>query len=193
MNVDWGVREPLVCGATAGLTFAASFVFGGAITTALGPGTSGIVTIVITTIVVVFGAKLVDEIGALTLIVTLYSIFAIPTNMFGPPGPAKIIVGILVGISYEITVFGFKRLGREDLGYISAGAVGAIFAIFLIWGVLILVDPQGATASRLGDVILWIWIPYGILGVIGGWVGIRVYNQLEDVGPFPDLQSQNSQ
>ncbi len=186
-KMSWSTKDSVICGITAALTFATSFIFGAAITATLGPGMSGFVTIVITTMVVVFGAKLVNKLGALFMIGMIFSFLATPTSIFGPPGIQKLAIGVVIGVLYESTVWLFKKLKKENIGYMTAGATGSIGAIFAILYLLRILDQE--TASKLSAVIYWIWAPYGALGFIGGWFGIKLFQRLEHIGPIQNLKS----
>lgn len=164
-------KDLVTCGVFAAVTFAASFTLGGAITAAFGTGMSGIVTIIVTTVIVVVGARIVDKFGAMVVMVTVFSVLAIPTTMFGPPGPHKIIIGLVTGIVYDLVISVFRR---SNWGYRLAGGAAALLAIFAIWALLLALNMPGA--DKIGRVIQYIAPLYFVLGVIGGHLGVWLFD-----------------
>jgi hypothetical protein len=183
----WTLKASVVCGVTAALTFAASFVFGAAITAAMGPGMSGFFTIVITTMIVMLGAKIADRFGAFFMIGMLFSILTIPTTLFGPPGIEKLAIGFVLGVLFELSVWLFRR---RDVGYLVAGSIGSIGAIFAIWGLMLILEKE--IASQLSAVIAWIWIPYGLLGLLGSWLGLRIFKSIKHLRPIQGLMEKEN-
>lgn len=166
----WKLNHYLICGAFSAATFAISYVLGAAITGSLGPGTSGIVTIIITTILVIVCAKIVENMGVLTLVVTLYTIFAIPTTMFGPPGIQKVIIGFITGLIYDIIIFIGKR---KKWSYPIAAFFATAISLILIFYLLVLLKHPRADYLRK---MIYIMVPlYGALGFIGGILGNWLY------------------
>jgi len=165
-------KDYAICGVVGVVTFAVSFLLGGAITAVAGPGTSGIVTIVVTTMLVIIGAKIVNRFGAVTLMVTVFSVVAIPTTMFGPPGPQKVLIGITTGIVYDLTI---SVLQRRKIGYIMAGGLSSLYAILAIFTVLVWL--RLPSAERLRHLLIYFVPVYTLLGGIGGWLGVHVFDR----------------
>jgi len=189
MRTKWQPKDFVVIGVFAALTFAASFVLGSAITATAGPGMSGIATIIVTTIVVVCGAKIIDRFGAVWLMVVLYSFFAIPTTMLGPPGPHKLLVGLLTGVAYDGVIF---LLRRGSWAYRLAGGTGAAVAILAIWGLFAVFSPPGwdKAADKIHKLAAFIVPFYFLLGVVGGHLGDWLYNKsLKDLAVVQNLNS----
>jgi hypothetical protein len=168
----WNLMAFIVSGAIAALTFGVSFLLGSAITSSVGPGMSGIATIIVTTAIVVAGAKIVDRFGVMLLIILLFAAMSIPTTMFGPPGPLKLLVGLATGVFYEITIW---VLRRTRLAFAIAGGLGAATAIAAIWLLLIALHAQGA--AKIADAAKYIFVLYFVLGVIGGLFGYMIWER----------------
>ena len=168
----WKLKHYFICGVFSAATFAISFLLGGAITASLGPGTSGIVTIVITTILVIICARIVELPGAMILVVTLYTLFAIPTTMFGPPGLPKVIIGFLTGLIYDFVITIGKR---KKWSYPIAAFFATAISIILIFYLLVILDHPRADYLRN---ILYYAIPlYVVLGFIGAIFGNWLYDK----------------
>lgn len=169
----WTLKRLFVAGAFSAATFAAAFVLGNAVTVALGPGTSGIFTIIITTVLVVVCARTVETLGVFVLVVSLFTVFAIPTNLFGPPGPHKIVVGLLTGVAYDIV---WNVLGRKKWSLPTAAALATALSIGLIFGLMVYLDHPRKEYLRS---ILKFTVPlYAILGFIGAHVGNWIYDKI---------------
>ncbi len=168
----WNLKRFFLTAVFAAATFVASFVFGNAITVALGPGMSGIVTIIITTILVVICARLVETMGVFTLMVFLFTFLAIPTNMFGPPGPHKIVIGLITGIVYDVV---WNLTGRRKFSLPFAACVATAISIFLIFGLMVYLDHP--RKEYLQTILKYIVPLYAFLGFIGGWLGYWIYEK----------------
>lgn len=170
--VKWTLKRFFLTAVFTAATFAASFVLGNAITIALGPGSSGIATIIVTTVLVVICARLVETFGVFTLIVFLFTLLAIPTNMFGPPGPHKIIIGLITGIVYD-TVWNIT--GRKKFSLPFAASIATAVSISLIFGLMVYLDHP---RKDYFQATLKFIIPlYAILGFVGGLIGDWIYKR----------------
>jgi len=166
----WSPMRLFVATIIAAATFGACFVLGNAITVALGPGMSGIATIIVTTILVVVGARIVETRGVFTLMVFLFTVLAIPTNMFGPPGPHKAIIGIVTGLVYDGV---WNVTGRRSWSLFLAAALATACSIFLIFGLMVILEyPR---ADYLRAMLKYLVPAYAALGWIGAMLGNRIY------------------
>lgn len=168
----WTLKSLFVIAVFSAATFAASFALGNAITIALGPGTSGIATIIITTVLVIICGRLVERIGVFTLTVTLFTVLAIPTNLFGPPGPHKIVIGLITGITYDAV---WNLTGRKKFSLPSAAAVATAVSISLIFGLLLYLNHP--RKEYLQGILKYIIPLYAILGFVGGLLGNWIYDR----------------
>lgn len=169
---DWNLKKLFLAGVFSAATFAASFVLGNAVTTALGPGTSGIATIIITTILVIIGARIIDTPGALTIMVTIFTVFAIPTNMFGPPGPHKILIGLATGAVYD---FFWVIMRGTKYSLPTAAAISTAVSIVLILYLMVYLNHPRADALK--NLIYYIVPLYGFLGFLGAILGNWIYDK----------------
>lgn len=168
----WTLKRFFLTAVFAAATFAASFALGSAITIALGPGMSGIATIIVTTVLVVICARLVETLGVFTLTVFLFTLLAIPTNMFGPPGPHKIVIGLITGIAYDAV---WNLTGRRRFSLPFAAAIATAVSIGLIFGLMVYLDHP--RKDYLQTIFWYILSLYAFLGFLGGWLGDWIYEK----------------
>jgi len=169
---NWAPKQVVLVAVFAAATFAVSFALGYAVTMSLGPGTSGVFTIVATTVLVVVCARIVPKKGVFTILVTLFTLMAIPTSMFGPPGPHKVIIGLLTGLVYDLT---WNLTGRRRFSLPVAAAMATAASIALIFGLMILLGHP--RVSYLRSIMYYIVPLYGALGFLGAWFGNWIYDK----------------
>lgn len=168
------LKKLLLCAIFAAATFAVAFVLGNAITMTLGPGTSGIVTIVFTTIIMVVGARVIQLPFSFTIMVSLFTLMALPTNIFGPPHPLKVGIGFLTGLAYDILWLLFRLfLGKYALPLSAALATALSIALIYV----LMLNLGHPRAEYLAGILLYIIPVYAVLGFVGGWLGNRVYEK----------------
>jgi len=155
-------------------TFAASFLAGAGITAAFGPGMSGVATIIVTTIVIVVGANIAGTRPYFTIAVTIFTLLAIPTSMFGPPGPYKVVVGLITGIAYDLA---WELTGRRRFSLPIAAAVSTAVSIFCIYKLMVIAFPTHPRLPDLQRLLPYLIPAYAVLGFIGGWIGNKVYTR----------------
>lgn len=183
----WNLKRAFIATVFAAATFALAFVLGNSITVAFGPGTSGFVSAIFTTILVVVSANIVQRFGVFTLMVTLFTVLAIPTNMFGPPGPHKIIIGLITGLTYDIVWYGLCSVKFEKVALPIAAAVATGVSLLLVYQLLVyLGHPKMET---LGKIVLWMTPIYAILGLLGGWLGNLIYARIKHLSVVKQLES----
>lgn len=172
----WNAKSFFICVIFAAATFAASFILGGSITLAFGPGTSGIFTIIITTILVVICANIVEKAGTFTITVTLFTVLATPTTIFGPPGPQKIFIGLITGFVYDMVwLLTRKNNLLRKYSFPIAAALSTAVSIILIFQLMVYLGHPKADFMKK---ILYYLIPlYAILGAVGGWLGNKIYTK----------------
>ncbi|MCD6565381.1 MAG: hypothetical protein J7K53_05515 [Bacteroidales bacterium] len=154
------------------VTWVFTLAFGFPITAALGPGTSGLVTTVITTMVVVIGIRIANRPFAAFLIILLFSILSIPFPFFGPIGPHKIILGFVVGLFYELHSLHFLRISSY-WRLVIASSVATCVSLWVMYGMMIFFNLTGI--EKLRGFVLVGSIVYAFLAAIGAIIGQKIY------------------
>jgi len=167
----WNLRRTIVALAFGAAAFAAAFALGFIITQTAGPGTSGLATIIVTTVLVVVGARIALTKGVFTLMVTLFTILAIPTNLFGPAGIHKVGVGFLTGVVYDLV---WLASGNRRFSIPIAAAISTTVSILAIWQLMVVLEHP--RAEWMGSVLMFIAPLYAVLGFLGGWFGNWVFD-----------------
>lgn len=182
---SWTVKKLSVALAFGVATFVVSFVLGSGITSVLGPGTSGLVTIIFTTVVVITGARIVESPGVFLIMVLTFAGLAIPTTQFGPPGVQKLLVGVATGVVYDLVWVAFKR---SRLGSGFAAAASTMTSLFTIYRLLVYVGHP--RAEYLEKMLPYALPTYGVLGFIGAMIGEWIYrNHLSDLSAVRQLRA----
>lgn len=169
------IRESLIVGATFGAAvFIVAFVGGAGITAAFGPGTSGVITALFTTALVVFSGLLVPRFPTLLTVNLVFALLAIPTTLFGPFGAAKLAFGLITGGVYEICRRFFQS--RPNVGLTVGAALSAFISVYLIfYGTTLL---GGSPSATLAKYLHYFAVVYSILGFAGALLAIKLFTKL---------------
>lgn len=170
--MNWTIRKLVAASFFGVAIFGLAFILGSAITTAFGPGMSGFISTILTTVMIIISAKITNARGIFTFTVTLFTILAIPTNLFGPAGPQKIILGLVTGLSYDL-VWELMKRSKHSLK-IAAFVATSISLVFVYFLMKFLNHPK---ISSLASIIYWAPFVYGILGVVGAYIGESIFKK----------------
>ena len=120
-------------------------------------------------------ALITGRIGAVTMAYVVYSFFAIPSFVMGPPDPYKPLLALLAGMSYDIvmTVVGGVRVRGLFVGFTCFTAV-SLFLYLQAFRILALPGSEKLEVS-----IYYFGIAFLLLGYLGTITAIRVYKKLE--------------
>jgi hypothetical protein len=158
------------------ILFLIEFLISSVISTALGlPAVGFLFVIIFWTTLAVLGGIIIRKIGTFTLMAFIYAFLAIPTTVFGPPGIYKIIPAVLVGFFIDIFVFIFKY---RKWAYCIGAALGQLVGLFLFIAAYFIMGFPGKE-----EMIQSIWFliaSYGVLALLGAWIGIRLYSKLKN-------------
>lgn len=169
----WPLKIYLLAAMLAALTFALAFVLGvGLIVTTGIPATGGIANIFVAVLIMIIGARLVPRFGFATLTLTLLFLFAVPTVIGGPPGPQKIINGLVIGLAADVILAVGKR---SWWAHIVAGSVGAMVSIVSIYFVMLALSLPGV--DKLAPLLLPLTLMQGVLGALAAWLALVLYDK----------------
>lgn len=169
----WEVKDFVLSGILAALTFALSFALGAGIILATGiPATGGIANIFVAVLILIIGVKLVPKFGFGTLTVGLVFTFAIPTIIGGPPGVYKVLNGIVIGlVADSILALGH----RKRWVHILAGSLGAVTSILSVYVALVVLKLPGAT--KLAPLLIPLTLMQAVLGAAAAWIGLQIFER----------------
>lgn len=172
-NTKWQIKHYILSGIFAALTFAIAFALGAGIIMATGiPATGGFVNIFAAVFVVMIGLKIVPKFGFGILTMSIMFAIAIPTVIGGPPGIYKILIGFLIGFTFDLVLL----LGRKaNLSYILAGSLGAVVSILSVYFSLIILQLPGI--EQLRPLLKYLVPLQAITGALGAWISIAVFNK----------------
>jgi hypothetical protein len=166
----------LAYGITLGaIAFAVAFVLGTPLNIMIGPMMGGILNAVVTAMIIAIGCKGVERFPNAIVIWITFSIPAIFTTTMGPPGPHKLLIALITGISMEVI---FRIFGRKDWSYALAGGVmGALMtSLVLLFMIALNLGTQTAIDS-LSSKLLFVLPIYFILSAIGMYMGSKIFDK----------------
>lgn len=170
-------RELVFIALMAALVFAINLVIGGAINAATGiPLSSAFFTGLMFGVWVFLVTYIVPKFGTWTVLLLIYSILEIPTSLGGAPGFwPKIPINVITGLFADFVLLWtrYKKGGIFIAFYVLTTINVLAFAYFL-W---LLKVPAFDKLLK----ILPIMIPaYWIVGTIGMFVGLFIWNRIKD-------------
>lgn len=185
------IRNSLIVGSTFGAAvFVVAFIGGAGITAAFGPGTSGIITALFTTTLVVLSCLFAPRFPTLLTANLVFALLAIPTTLFGPFGAAKLLFGLSTGLIYEACRWKLFP-NRPNLGLMIGAALSAFASVYLIfYGTSIL---GGSPSATLAKYLHYFAAIYSLLGVGGAWLAIKLNEKLKNHPTVKRLQSESAQ
>ena len=140
-----------------------------------GAGVGFLAVAVFWTAIAIFGGLVVRKFGTFTMMAFIYSVLAIPTTVFGPPGIYKIIPATLVGFLVDVSV---SALRYRKAGYYLGAIVGQVVGLLLFAVAFLLLGFPGQAELFAS---LWFLIPlYAVEALLGCWIGILVNNKLKN-------------
>lgn len=172
--------ELIFIGIMAAVTFGTGFALGAVLNVATGtPMVGGLLNAVLTAALIAIAVKTVRRFGVGILLWVVMSAIAIPTMTMGPPGAHKLLIGLLGGLVLDIIL---TVTGRKNWGYLVAGGAMSLTIMFGVFGVAVYFDFPAA--EKLKQYIVYI-IPINfVLGVLGTWLGVLLFDKRLHRVPF---------
>lgn len=165
-------KDYITAGAFGALSAVVSVAIGFAFAQALGPGMA-IINSLVTAIIIAVGVLSIRKFGAGFMIMLVTSILVIPTPQLGPPGPQKIIMGIILGLSLDIVLYAFRRNLRW--GIVIAVAV---MDFLYVWILLLVLTIFHLPAEKFIALAPKLAIAGLLIGVIAGLISYELWKRL---------------
>ena len=178
MNYNWKLNDFVFAGIVGAIVFAIAFLLGSGIILATGiPATGGIANILAVAIFMTIAKHIRPIFGFATLALLITFALAIPTIIGGTPGIYKIVVGVLIGLTFDVFVLLMKNSYKA---YLLGGAIGAMVSIVSIYFAMVLLDLPGV--DKLQPLLMYLVPLQGINGMLGAWIGNKIYyNKLKEI------------
>lgn len=155
------------------LVFVLTFVLGSAMLAVTGiPMSAGITNVLIVVATITIGAKTINKFGVATIMLAITGALSIPTMTFGTPGVYKIITLGLMGLLIDMSI---SLLKRSNKGYVLGGALASFFTPVITLGTMMLLGLPGV--DKLKPLVLIFGLVYAVLGLIGGSIGIWLFEK----------------
>ncbi|MBI2142553.1 hypothetical protein HYU15_03645 [Candidatus Woesearchaeota archaeon] len=164
------IKELAICGG-----FGAIAAFAGLALNLPGIMITGVPLTGIIPVAAVFFALLsliVRKFGAVTIAAGVYSLIAIPTVLFGPPGVYKLFLGIILGLLFDSLLMAFRY---SRTGYYVAAAVS--YATVVPATYLALLFLGFPAAERLARFVPYLMIWYVIAVIATVWLTMLIYEK----------------
>lgn len=172
MRQKWELNDFVFAGITGALIFAFAFLLGSGIILATGiPATGGVANILVAVFFMTIAKHIKPKFGFATLSLAITFALAIPTIIGGPPGVYKIVVGILIGLTIDMTIFLFRN---TNISYLIGCSLGAMVSIISIYFAMIIMDFPGI--DKLEPLMKYLVPLQGVNGIIGAFLGNKVFN-----------------
>lgn len=171
------LRGAITAGIFGAIAFVLAFGLGSVINAATGiPLTGGITNGVIVGAVVTLALiRAEKQFGAATLLWTVFTLLAVGTATFGPPGWYKIIVGLLSGLIWDICLW---ILANRKWKYEIAAGFGAVAITVLVFAGVSIIGLPAAETLRKALVFL---IPMNfVISFLGAWFGEWLHRRYFD-------------
>lgn len=134
------------------------------------PLVGGFASSILDAIIIFTGVYSVPRIGSALYFGILLLAMSTVTPSFGPPGLYKILIGLCLGLVCELILLIF---GRRDIVYIIG--TGVAFALSIPVTYWAWIYAKVSAVDLLRPYLLWFTLAYGVLGVLGAWLGWRLY------------------
>jgi hypothetical protein len=164
-------KQIAACGVFGAATFALAFVLGSGVILATGiPATGGLLNIFVCVAVAVVGAHSVPKVGSATIMMLVTFTLGIPTVIGGPPGIYKPLIGLAIGLTYDVIV---ALGGRRQWAVYVGGGAAAMTSILTIFEAMILLGLPGV--EKLRPILLPLAGAQFVLGFAGAALGRWLY------------------
>lgn len=156
-----------------GIAFVVAFVLGTPLNVTLGPAMGGLANAVVTAMIVALGCRGVERFPYATVVWLAFSVPAVFTPTMGPPGPHKVLIALVTGLTMEAL---FWLFGRARWSYAAVGFAMSVVMTLGILGSIFAFGLDLATGEALLARLSFILPVYGVLGAVGMYLGTRVFD-----------------
>ena len=164
----------VLSGVFGALMWVVAFALGGAVVLVTNvPLLGGLVQVLVLACLFAINSKIVRRFGAMTIQAVVFTIIAWPTIVFGPPGWYKIPVGLILGLIVDLMLRATKY---TNWGRKLAIAAGFVICVPFLWWAMKVFGLEEA-AEKLKPLMYAIMAVYAIEGIIGAWLGIKLFDR----------------
>lgn len=183
----WNTTK-LIAASSLGVVYLILALPGGAIVAITGiPGAGGITNIFFGAITVTFCCLLIRKFGAATVMLSVFSICAIPLPLLGIPGfLPKVLIGISTGLIADSVYTLLRR--REKIAAIAIGVVTMSITGLEILGLGLLFNLPGVE-NLAKFLTVPVIVSTVIVGALGSCIGYIIFNKLRNTAVVKRIQA----
>ena len=152
------------------------------------PGAGGFISPFFVMIVVIFALLVIRKFWTATIATIIYSILALPTPIFGPPGfLPKILIIVALGIWIDMVYFLFKK--NDRLASVMTGILSALVVSLLLMSIGLLFNMPGI--DKFINILLtpFFIVLTAMMGAAGGYIGYLTYKKLKNTSVIRRIQA----
>ncbi|MDP3114071.1 MAG: hypothetical protein Q8M98_04760 [Candidatus Cloacimonadaceae bacterium] len=172
------LRGSIIAGSFGGVLFGINFTLQLLVGMFRLTGASGFLTGLTVPFFLAIASRMNRQWGTATIIWTLYSFLAIPTELMGVPGPYKLLVGFMGGLAYDVGYCGLKckpfALYIALILYVVMLSLG--FYVVFITGLV--QDIVGGSILKILTIVPLVFIIEGMLSTFAASRFMKKYSRL---------------
>ena len=169
-------KELVLVALFASLAFSIAFFVGSWLATLTGIGLMpSIINAIFVGAIFSFLCLTIKKFWTATMAMTIYSLLAIPTVLFGYPGAYKIIPAVLGGLTFDSlnSIFGYRKKGY----YLGWDLCLLVMFIFLVIFYILLGLPGKDKLIGALPIVILVALSTGLIGV---WLGIFLFEKIKN-------------
>lgn len=149
------------------------------------PNVGGPLNAILYTILIPLFILIINQVGAGTVILSIFSVLALPFPLIGTPGlfikiPILLIAGILIDIFYRLLN---KRIFSVIVGGFFLIYVNTV--VVLVANKLNIPGQEFATKFAFNPITL---IGFVVIGLFGGWISNIIFNKIKNTSIVKRIQ-----
>jgi hypothetical protein len=152
------------------------------------PLLGGLLNGIFVSMILTIGLLSINRFGTATKMWLVFSVFCIFTTTLGPPGPYKILIGVIAGFIWDLVYFGTKksRIGLFLGAILGAASIMILLIVALKLGI---VPNAGEALQKYTKAVYALVIINSTVTLIGVLLGLQAYyKRLSKIELFKNMR-----